>query len=113
MAANGISVDLINVYPEQAVFTISEKRLDDAEKLLSSSGYIFEVRSGCAKVSIVGAGMHGIPGVMARVVSSMYESKIDILQTADSHTTISCLVDKENMIKAVNALHNEFGLIAQ
>ena len=39
---------------------------------------------------------------------STYSRKIDVLQTSDSHTTISCLVRGEDTIPAVLALHEEF-----
>jgi len=33
-----------------------------------------------------------------------------MLQTADSHTTISCLIRSADLAKAVKALHSRFGL---
>jgi len=38
------------------------------------------------------------------------EQGIQILQSADSHTTIWVLVKEEDMINAVNALHEAFDL---
>ncbi len=36
--------------------------------------------------------MRGVPGVMARIVKVLNGAGVEILQTADSHATISCLV---------------------
>jgi aspartate kinase len=47
---------------------------------------------------------------MARVVQALHGAAVDILQTADSHTTISCLVRREEMERALRALHDAFGL---
>ena len=54
--------------------------------------------------------MTGVPGVMARIVKALAKANIEILQTADSLTTIGCLIKEENLSAAVNALHDEFGL---
>ena len=69
-----------------------------------------EVLPDCAKVSVIGAGMAGIPGVMARIVEALTKEQIQILQTADSHTTIWVLVRRADMEKAVCALHEAFQL---
>ena len=54
--------------------------------------------------------MRGIPGVMARVVSALNKAGTEILQTADSHLNISCLIPEQDVAAAVKALHSEFSL---
>ena len=54
--------------------------------------------------------MRGIPGVMAKAISALASKNIEVLQTSDSHTTISCLIESSYTNEAVNALHQEFGL---
>jgi len=110
LAANGISIDLINLLPEMLAFTVQEEAVERAANLLSNLGFAAEASRSCAKVSIIGAGMRGRPGVMARVVHALHRAGVNILQTADSHTTISCLVKAEQMEAALRALHEEFGL---
>jgi aspartate kinase len=77
---------------------------------LEETGLEFIGAKGFAKVSIVGAGIRGVPGVMARVVQGLYQAKVPLFQTTDSHTNIACLVKKEDMSTALTALHEEFGL---
>ncbi|MDR5695218.1 MAG: aspartate kinase [Armatimonadota bacterium] len=108
IAAEGISIDLITLLPGRLLFTIEEGVSEKAERLLLARGFRPQIRRGCAKVSVVGAGMRGVPGVMARVVKALYHAGVEILQTADSHTTISCLVPQEKMKEALCALHEEF-----
>lgn len=112
LAEHGISIDLINLLPEVLAFTVKEEAVPQAANLLSKLGYEVQVSGPCAKVSIIGAGMRGRPGVMARVVKALHGAGAEILQTADSHTTISCLVWREQLPRALNALHDEFGLAA-
>ena len=35
--------------------------------------------------------MTGVPGIMAKVINTLSENNIEVLQTADSHMTIWCL----------------------
>ncbi len=81
-----------------------------AEAVLKEMGFEPELHPHCAKVSAVGAGMTGVPGVTAKIVAALARENIQILQSADSHTTIWVLVKEEDMKKAVNALHQMFHL---
>ncbi len=110
LAEAGISLDLINVSPQEMCFTIKEAKTESAKKLLKSFDLDVRIEKGFAKVSAVGAGMRGVPGVMASIVESLTASGIEIHQSADSHTSISCLVRSEDLCGAATALHNCFGL---
>lgn len=110
LAAAGISIDLINVFPHLKVFTVAEADVPKARQTLEAAGFVPEVQVGLAKVSVVGAGMRGVPGVMAKVVAALARAGAEILQTADSHATISCLVRGEDTEKAICALHEAFEL---
>ncbi len=110
LAEHGISIDLISLLPEMLAFTVADDVAGRATSLLSGLGFSVDVSEPCAKVSIIGAGMRGRPGVMARVVNALHGAGVEILQTADSHTTISCLVRRGQMADALRALHDEFGL---
>ena len=110
LAEAGISVDLINVSPGRRSFTVPSADAATARGLLEAGGFTVQATDNCAKVSIVGSGMHGLPGVMAMVSEALAEQGVEILQTADSHVTISCLVRRADMERAVKALHGRFRL---
>ncbi|WP_454190617.1 aspartate kinase [Paenibacillus sp. Marseille-Q7038] len=110
MAENGISVDFINVSPSGAVYTVFDYDSEKAIRVLQELGLKPKSLSGCAKVSVIGGGINGVPGIMARIVESLADVNIDILQSADSNTTIWVLVKKEDMVGAVRALHTKFEL---
>lgn len=110
LADAGISVDLINVSPESKCFCIDEAAAPRAEAVLQELGLSPVLQPGCAKVSVVGAGMRGRPGVMATVVEALARGGVPVLQSADSHVTISCLVPAAQMEQAVRALHQGFDL---
>lgn len=110
MSHSGISVDLIYVSPDRIAFIIEESLARQAQNALAGLGLKSTVQTGFAKVSVVGAGMHGVPGVMLRVVRSLEAAGVDIYQTTDSHANISCLIREEKLAQAVEALHTEFRL---
>ncbi|MBP0816862.1 ACT domain-containing protein, partial [Bacillus anthracis] len=110
MANEGISVDLINISPTGVAYTVNDNVSARAVEVLKQLGYEPIVTEHCAKVSIVGAGMAGIPGVTAKIVTALAEKGIQILQSADSHTTIWVLVKETDLVEAVNALHSAFEL---
>ncbi|MFC4077889.1 aspartate kinase [Salinithrix halophila] len=110
MAENGISVDFININPSGVAYTVYDHVAERAEEILKSLGLEPELYSQCAKVSVVGAGIAGVPGVMSKIAEALTQEDIQILQSADSHTTIWVLVKGEDMVKAVRALHRKFDL---
>src|SRR3954447_19059310 len=110
MANEKISVDFINISPNQIVYTVTEEMADKAFSILHSLGHEPAIERDCAKVSVVGAGMAGVPGVTSKIVSALSEKGIRILQSADSHTTIWVLVKQEELVKAINSLHDAFEL---
>jgi len=110
MAKAGVSVDFITVQPQAIMFTVNYDKAMKTNEILRGLDLIPEIEFNCAKVAIVGAAMTGIPGVMYKVVEAMAENDIAILQSGDSYTNIWCLVKKEDMNKAVQALHDKFEL---
>lgn len=110
MAIADISIDLINIFPGYKVFTIDCSEQKKLEELLLKQGYQYEILEGCAKITAIGERMTGVPGVMSRIIKALTKAQIEVLQTADSLTTISCLI-KENMVSnAISVLHDEFNL---
>jgi aspartate kinase len=110
MALADISVDFISVQREAVLYTVADEVSEKAVKILQNMGFKPTAVPGCAKVSIVGAGIAGVPGVMADMVEALSDAGVRILQSADSHTTIWVLVNKDDMVSAVQALHTKFNL---
>ena len=106
IAASKISIDFINISPQEIVFTVAGKNTTKVESILSEMNIKANITRGCAMVSIVGVNMMGVPGVMADSVEALVEKDIQILQTADSYTTVWYLVKEQDIEKAIIALHN-------
>jgi len=110
MAKEQISVDFINISPNHVCYTVQDHLAEKARAVLESLGYDPVIENRCAKVSVVGAGITGVPGVASKIVTALSEQGIRILQSADSYTTIWVLVKQKDLAKAVNALHDAFRL---
>jgi len=108
VARAGVSMDMFSVYDSAAMFTVSLEDEGRVSEILDLRGINYEIVAPCAKVSIVGAGMHGMRGVMARFSSALDKVDIDMLQTVDSHATISALVLLKRRDEALRTLHKEF-----
>lgn len=110
MADADISIDMINFFIDKKVFTINEEQLPKIKKLMDGFNIEYSILDGCSKVTIIGSRITGIPGVMATIVTALARENIRIFQSSDSHATISCLVSRNDVNRAVNVLHDAFHL---
>lgn len=110
MADASVSLDMFTPAGDTLHFTVDASDAQVASEALARLGRTFTVEQPLAKVTLIGAGMHGVPGVMARVARYLHDAGVPILQAADSHTTISVLVPDESAGIAVRALHEGFEL---
>ncbi len=95
------------------VFTINLNDLSEAKKVI---GVVSDkinaasvlVEEDMAKVSIVGAGMLGAPGVAARMFGALARADVNIDIISTSEISVSCLVKGSQVTEAVNSIHDEF-----
>ncbi|MEH2324305.1 MAG: aspartate kinase [Nostoc sp.] len=125
LAQHNISVDMIiqsqrcrvidGVPRRDIAFTVSRVDGENAKEMLTEVaaelgwGEVV-LDSAIAKVSIVGAGMVGQPGVAAKMFEALAEYQINIQMIATSEIKISCVVAQEQGVKALQAIHAAFGL---
>lgn len=111
LAARDVSIDIINIFPNYRVFTTDSNREDVAIDVMEQFNATFSLIKDCAKVTIVGEKMTGVPGVMAKIIHGLKSEDVEILQTADSLATIACLIHAKDLEKAINALHKTFEMV--
>jgi aspartate kinase len=70
----------------------------------------FTIDDGVAKVSLVGAGMKSHPGVAADMFDVLAAEGINIEMISTSPIRISCVIRKADGERAVQAVHERFGL---
>lgn len=122
LADRKISVDMIiQSYADKIAntndiaFTISADDVEGALEVLNNlkTKWNFskvEANTDIAKVSAVGAGMIGRPGIASKMFKALADANINIRMIATSEIKISCLVNKEDTQKAIKVLHDAFEL---
>ncbi len=105
-----ISIDMVNLSDNGPSFIVAARHVGAVRTELDALGVRYILRDGCAKLSIVGAGMRGVPGVVSLIVDALADAGIDILHTTDSNITISVLVCAGDVAAAEQALHGAFAL---
>lgn len=95
------------------VFTIAKTDVDQAKALvealverMGALGVIVE--EDVAKVSVVGAGMYGSPGIAATMFGALGDAGVNIEVISTSEISISCLIKESQVKEAVNAIHKRF-----
>lgn len=121
LSNNGINVDIIvqsiiNGLTPSVSFTIAKDEFAECLRVLETSkaslGFSFaDFEVGLAKVSIIGSGMASNPGVAARMFSRLSEEHIDVKMVSTSEIKVSVVVSQDDMVRAANALHDEFHLV--
>jgi len=120
LGAAGISVDVIvqNVGHSgrtDLTFSVAESDLKAAVQLVKAAAKTVGARSvssagGIAKLSVVGTGMLGMPGIAARTFRALAEAGINIEMISTSEIRITCLVSRDQVDKGVRTLHKAFEL---
>jgi len=105
-----VSMDIINFFEDRKVFTINHSDQAKSESILKGLDLSYDLVSDCSKITAIGHRMHGVPGVMRKLVLALSKAQIEILQTSDSHTTLSCVIHRTHLEKALNVLHEAFNL---
>src|SRR5437867_3515846 len=67
-------------------------------------------QNGLAKVSVVGSGIRGQPGVAATMFRALSERGINIEMISTSEVRITCIIQADHIKDAVAALHEAFKL---
>jgi aspartate kinase len=63
-----------------------------------------------AKVSLIGAGMAGQPGIAAKLFSTLGQASVNIKMITTSEMKLTCVVGKQDAEKAAKIIHQAFGL---
>ena len=125
LAAQNLNVDLViqSIYESNTndiAFTVARPDLPKAESIATAIAPALRgqstdqtqaevlVDSQVAKVSIVGAGMIGRPGVAARMFSTLADAGVNIQMISTSEVKVSCTVHTAECDRAIAALCQAF-----
>jgi aspartate kinase len=120
LAKKNISVDMIvqstsHDMRNEIAFTVDKDTVEETKKIagevakeIGAKGVT--VDTNIAKVSIVGAGMIGRPGIAAAMFKALADSSINIQMISTSEIKVSCVIDAKDGEKAVKVIHKVFEL---
>ncbi|MFQ3548206.1 MAG: aspartate kinase [Armatimonadota bacterium] len=120
LAVQNVSVDVIvqNVGDEgraDVSFTTSDADYEKVLKVMESfvktiGAKALNTDQNLAKVSIVGSGMRSTPGFADKMFTTLAEKGINIISITTSEIRITCLIERDKIKEAVQALHEAFEL---
>lgn len=119
LADAGVSVDVIvqNTSSDGTTdftFTVAQASVTTAAQVIEKQSEVeyaeVVVGSDLAKVSIVGTGMENAPGYAARMFSTLSEVGVNIDMITTSEIRITTIIERDQVQKAVQALHDAFEL---
>ncbi len=120
LAEKNISVDMIiqstsKDGTNEIAFTVDRQNIIQAEKVTNEIAK--EIKASnvsidpeIVKVSIVGAGMIGRPGIAASMFKALADAKINIQMISTSEIKVSCVVEAKDGERAVQVIHKAFEL---
>lgn len=96
-------------------FTVSSADGRQAQRIVESVAQEIGARTvlaqnGLAKVSVIGSGIRGQPGVAATMFRTLSDRRINIEMISTSEIRITCIIQADRIKEAVAALHEAFKL---
>ena len=120
LAKQNISVDMIvqstsHDGANEIAFTVDKDTLENAKEVTKKLASDIDAKgvttdTNIVKVSIVGAGMIGRPGIASAMFKALSDSNINIQMISTSEIKVSCVIEPKDGEKAVKAIHKVFEL---
>ncbi|HEV2147902.1 MAG TPA: aspartate kinase [Longimicrobiaceae bacterium] len=120
LAEAGVPVDMISEHAEPSgrvslQVTVWQDALDRARGVVGGlaerlGGGDWEVRGDLSRVTLVGSGMTGVPGVYARAFRALLDAGVEVQAVSTSAISITLLVPSDCEDDALRALHRAFEL---
>jgi aspartate kinase len=126
VAQEGVDVDLIvqSIHEgntNDIAFTVNKQAIERAQAVAEAISPVLHdnstpsdaqviVAGDTAKVSIVGAGMIGRPGVAAQMFKTLADAGVNIQMISTSEIKVSCVIPDTDCDRAINALCQQFDI---
>ena len=110
LADTHVNVDTILQSGPEIVFSAPSEDDVTTRRVLDELGTTWSADSELGKVSVVGAGMKSHPGVAATTFMTLQANGIEVEIVTTSPIKIACHIPRQDVERAVVALHDAFGL---
>ena len=105
--AEGVTTDMSFTVPK----TESKKTVAAMNSMMEELGATnVSVDENIGKVSIIGVGMRSHTGVAAKAFAALAEGNINIMMISTSEIKVSCVINEDEIDRAVRILHDVFEL---
>ncbi|MDC3182783.1 aspartate kinase [Prochlorococcus sp. AH-716-B23] len=114
-----INVDLIiqathDGKSNDIAFTVNDfeltKTIDQCKLIINQLGGEYDFKKNMTKLSIQGAGIMGRPSVSADLFDTLSQANINVRLIATSEIKVSCVIDVDNIPKAIRFVSEKFKL---
>ncbi len=104
-----ISIDFVTSTSDTTLFTLRNEASEVAINIMKENGYTPTIIYDCTKITINGtAEITGVPGIVSKVITALFNKDIQILQFADNHNTMWILIEDMNKEEAYRAIDHTF-----
>jgi aspartate kinase len=111
LAGAGVNVDtIVQTSETEIVFSAPTDDSESVSAVLDGLDVTWRSRDDLGKVSLIGAGMKSHPGVAAKMFAVLDEESIEPKIVTTSPIKVACHVPREDVERAVRALHHAFEL---
>jgi aspartate kinase len=104
----GICAYMINQNIDNISFVIKELDLGRVMEIIEGNDIKIKHMRQCSIVTLIGTGIRERQSIIPRIITTLSSKKIEIIQTTESHLTISCLINCDDINETVKTLYNEF-----
>jgi aspartate kinase len=105
-----VNVDTILQAGPEILFSAPSEDDEAVVRVLDELGVTWTSDAQLGKVSVVGAGMKSHPGVAATTFATLQDHGIELEIVTTSPIKIACHIPRQDVARAVAALHEAFGL---
>jgi aspartate kinase len=109
LGENNITTDMIHFINKSVIFSIKKNDRNDVERLINQNFKNAKIKifEDYAKLSIVGLGLMSNPKVIAEAFKTLEENKVKVYFVNTSELKISMVIDKDNLDRITNLLHEK------
>jgi aspartokinase len=110
LADSDIPVFLIKLHGSAVTFAVEARHVAIVESVLRGTALDCSSRDSLALVTVVATSMRDLTGVMVDIADSLQTAGARLYGVGDSHNTVQCLIDAEQLEQAVRELQRTFRL---
>ena len=111
LQSRSIPIFLIKLHNAAITFAVEANFVGAAENCVKDAGFSVQTKTGLALLTINASSMRDLSGVMVNIADSLQTAGARLYGVGDSHNSVQCLIDGQNVSAAVHQIKLTFGLV--